>query len=116
MKAGLLRHRKRARVLLVDRDKAALDKAKERLQWELDQRGQKNSRVDFACGQFSHISQHLKSVGWPQRVGGGILADFGVSSLQLDEAERGFSFTHDGPLDMRMNQGSDEVRLAGEHS
>ena len=96
-------------MLLVDRDREALDQAKERLRWEAEDRGERDisSRLSFSSGKFSQLSQHLKACGWPDKVGGGILADFGVSSLQLGEADRGFSFMHDGPMDMRMDRTED---------
>ena len=61
-----------------------------------------DSRFEFVEANFSYLSQYLKF----HKVKGvdGILADFGVSSNQLDTKERGFSIRTEGPLDMRMNQ------------
>ena len=54
----------------------------------------------FTPGNFRHLDQHAKTADlFPVA---GILLDLGVSSMQLDEAERGFAFRQDGPLDMRM--------------
>lgn len=61
-----------------------------------------NDRFEFVSGVFSEITAHLNELNI-QSVDGVIL-DLGVSSPQFDEAERGFSFRQDGPLDMRMSQ------------
>jgi 16S rRNA (cytosine1402-N4)-methyltransferase len=84
-----------ASVLGLDQDKDALEAARERCAAYEDHLT--TLRVNF---------RHLAAVLEETRVGkvDGILADIGVSSFQLDAAERGFSFQQDGPLDMRMNQ------------
>jgi 16S rRNA (cytosine1402-N4)-methyltransferase len=82
------------RVLGIDQDQVALDYAKQRLAGS-------GERFSFAQGNFEMVATLAKD--FP--VTGGILADIGVSSVQLDDAGRGFSFTHEGPLDMRMDKG-----------
>ncbi len=81
-----------------DRDPEALDLAKARLQQVCEELGSQAPQVDLIGEAFSRIAEHVK----PASVDG-LLADFGVSSLQFDEARRGFSFQADGPLDMRMD-------------
>ncbi|WP_092153349.1 16S rRNA (cytosine(1402)-N(4))-methyltransferase RsmH [Desulfovibrio legallii] len=78
----------------LDRDAEALELARERL-------APFGSRAHFFHCRYSEFAQALDELGW-DRVDGALL-DIGVSSLQLDEAERGFSFHSDGPLDMRMD-------------
>ncbi|MBS9778252.1 MAG: 16S rRNA (cytosine(1402)-N(4))-methyltransferase RsmH [Gammaproteobacteria bacterium] len=60
-----------------------------------------DKRFVFRRGEFSCLDKNFPEIS-PNSLDG-ILLDLGVSSPQLDEAERGFSFTHDGELDMRMN-------------
>jgi len=81
-------------LLAIDRDPEALALARRRLAGA-------PCRVRFARGRFERMASWLERLGW----GGAdaVLLDLGVSSLQLDRPERGFSFRRDGPLDMRMD-------------
>jgi 16S rRNA (cytosine1402-N4)-methyltransferase len=81
-----------------DRDAEALALARERLDEVCGELGDKAPRVTLINEAFSSIPRHVQ----PASIDG-LLADFGVSSLQLDEARRGFSFMADGPLEMRMD-------------
>ena len=85
-----------ARLLVIDRDAGAIAEAR-RLAAE-------DARVDVAHARFSDLAALLQERAWYGAVNG-ILLDLGVSSPQIDEGERGFSFQVDGPLDMRMDQG-----------
>ena len=84
-----------AQLIAFDKDIAAHDYAREVFSHE--------GRLHMVHDSFANMSAQLESRGLLGKVDG-IMLDLGVSSPQLDEAERGFSFMHDGPLDMRMNQ------------
>lgn len=58
-------------------------------------------RAHIRHGSYADLAQHLAALGWGEV--DGILLDLGASSMQFDQAERGFSFQQDGPLDMRFN-------------
>lgn len=81
-------------LLGIDRDPEAIAAARERL-------APFGSRVIFCCERFDRLGEIIAACDAGSPVG--VLFDFGVSSHQLDSAERGFSHRHDGPLDMRMD-------------
>ena len=89
-------------VLGIDRDLRAHEVAKEKL-------GPLWDRVTAVHGTFGQIRSILDEQGWAPV--DGILVDIGVSSLQLDEADRGFSFARSGPVDMRMDPSQGETAL-----
>jgi 16S rRNA (cytosine1402-N4)-methyltransferase len=92
-----------ARILGIDRDREALDWATQRL-------SRFGARFRAVHANYKEIARVVAEAG--ESVTGGVLADLGVSSLQLDAAERGFSFRHDAPLDMRMDASGDEETAA----
>jgi 16S rRNA (cytosine1402-N4)-methyltransferase len=87
-----------------DRDPEALELAKTRLEQVAAELGDQAPQLSFVGEAFSSISEYVQPASLD-----GILAGFGVSSLQLDEARRGFSFMADGPLDMRQDTRSGET-------
>lgn len=87
------------RLLAMDRDPEAVAAAR--------QRYADDSRVTVTKASFSLLAQAVETAGMMGQVHG-VLLDLGVSSPQFDNPERGFSFTHDGPLDMRMDPDAGE--------
>jgi 16S rRNA (cytosine1402-N4)-methyltransferase len=94
----------KGRLICFDRDPEAMAGAKVRLDEVKAELGDEMPKVVYVAKAFSEASSEIKPGSLD-----GLLADFGVSSLQLDEAHRGFSFRTDGPLDMRMDTRSGET-------
>ncbi|KYG89413.1 16S rRNA (cytosine(1402)-N(4))-methyltransferase [[Bacillus] sp. KCTC 13219] len=86
------------KLICFDQDMTAIENAKVRLAKYLD-------RVTFVHANFRYVKDELYALNIQQV--DGILYDLGVSSPQLDTPERGFSYHHDAPLDMRMNQSAE---------
>lgn len=98
-------------VIAFDRDPAAIAAGRERFA--------NDGRMTLVSSAFSRLSTVMAEMGLTGAIDG-VLLDLGVSSPQLDDASRGFSFTHDGPLDMRMDtttgaSAADFVAKASEH-
>ncbi|PIJ45264.1 16S rRNA (cytosine(1402)-N(4))-methyltransferase RsmH [Tatumella sp. OPLPL6] len=87
----------KGRLIAIDRDPQAIAAAE-----QID-----DPRFSIIHGPFSQLGDYVESLGLVGKIDG-ILLDLGVSSPQLDDAERGFSFMRDGPLDMRMDPSQGE--------
>jgi 16S rRNA (cytosine1402-N4)-methyltransferase len=85
------------RLIAIDRDPAAIEYGRQRFGAE--------PRLTLIRGSFGRLEQLVRAAGVDDGLQG-VLLDLGVSSPQLDEAARGFSFMQDGPLDMRMDNES----------
>jgi 16S rRNA (cytosine1402-N4)-methyltransferase len=102
---GIVRQLTTGRFVGIDRDAQALEIAREQLR-------DYERKVTLVQADFSRIDEVTRELGVAPL--DGLLADLGVSSLQLDTAERGFSFRFAGPLDMRMDLEEVEASTAGD--
>ena len=84
-----------AQVIAIDRDPSAIEAGQGMV-------AEFAPRLQLVQGRFSELAEIARNLGFEKVAG--VVLDIGVSSMQLDQAERGFSFNKDGPLDMRMAQ------------
>lgn len=89
----------RGRLVVMDKDPAAIRSARQRFDGD--------ARVTIRAGSYAGAGRVADELGLSGRISG-VLLDLGVSSAQLDDPARGFSFRHDGPLDMRMDPAAGE--------
>src|SRR5271157_4932088 len=89
---------RQGRLIGFDKDPAALERARERLINPPAEFAEDWPSIEVVHASFAEVAQHVAP-----RSADGLLADLGVSSMQLEDAARGFSFQAEGPLDMRMN-------------
>ena len=85
----------KAQVIAIDRDPTAIATGRQLTNTS-------GGRLRLVQGTFSHLHEIARDLGFEKVQG--VVLDIGVSSMQIDEAERGFSFQKDGPLDMRMSR------------
>lgn len=97
---GILDANKNCKLIGIDRDQTAHDMAS---RWGADYKG----RLTLVKNSFGQLESALQSISVDKV--DGIVLDLGVSSMQFDEAERGFSFRFDAPLDMRMDRQSGQT-------
>jgi 16S rRNA (cytosine1402-N4)-methyltransferase len=95
--AAILANCPQAVLIGMDRDRAALDEAAARL-------AEFAGRITLVHAVYDQLPRALADLGHP--CVSGVLFDLGVSSMQIDATERGFSYSHDAPLDMRMDASS----------
>src|SRR5690348_7061607 len=86
------------RVLGIDSDVQALERVRERFPEEVQ-----NGRLVLVHGNFAELARIVDEAGFVSSING-VLLDLGFSSYQMDDPERGLSFSADGPLDMRLDQ------------
>lgn len=88
------------KLIAIDRDSQMIEKAQKRFESEIA-----SGKLVLVKGNYGDLAEILQKLDLPGA--DGILVDAGVSSFQLDQAERGFSFSKEGPLDMRMDTGQE---------
>ena len=105
----ILKNIKTGKLISFDKDIQAIKESRDRL-------GQINNNFELIHSDFKNLKSELEKLGIKKV--DGILADLGVSSPQLDETERGFSYSKDSRLDMRMNQSQelDAFKVVNEYS
>lgn len=96
----ILQNNRQAELLGIDRDGDAIERARRTLEFA-------SGRIHLVRGQFGDLADLAAEVGWTSA--DAVLLDIGVSSPQIDDPRRGFSFRQDGPLDMRMDKRSPDT-------
>ena len=92
------------RLIGFDKDPAALELARKRLDGLVAELGDEAPKIELIHDSYSQIGQRVEAAS-----ADGLLADWGISSMQLSDAARGFSFQAEGPLDMRMDPRSERT-------